>query len=142
MVTKPRIGPLNIRVIADVDGKQRDMGSIPFRVKPLPKAYATLSGISTPNATKGQLAASPGVLCSYGPDFEFNARPMITGFTLEKMVNGFPQEVKCSGARFNDAAIKIMNGLKKGERITITNITATGADGRTVTLDPITFRVL
>jgi gliding motility-associated protein GldM len=144
VVTKPKPGAANVRVIAEIDGKTRDMGSIKFRVKPLPKPVARLSCLSSPasSISKAQLLACPGLIPFYDPNFEFNAVARVVSFTIEQpAASGASSEMNCSGAAFPQKGKENFNKLRRGDRITFTNIKAMGADGNIVTLDDITYRI-
>ncbi|MCU0433107.1 MAG: gliding motility protein GldM [Bacteroidia bacterium] len=144
MVTKTKPGTANIQVVAEIDGKVRNMGSMKFRVKPLPKPVARLSCLSSPagTITKAQLIACPGIIPYYDPNFEFNANAKVVSFSVEQQSNGASSEVKCEGASIPQNVKQNFSRLRRGERVTFTNIKAMGADGNVVSLDDITYRVL
>lgn len=145
IVTKPQPGKSHIVVTADMgNGQVRNMGSIEFRVKSLPKPYAYASGITGSNPTKAVLQASSGIIAKHGPDFEFEASVSILSFTIEITynMNGMISELPINnGPVFNQASKKALGQVRRGDRVTITNIKAKTADERIVTLDPITFKV-
>ncbi|MCA6363341.1 MAG: gliding motility protein GldM [Bacteroidetes bacterium] len=145
IVTKPKTGFANVQVIAEIDGKTRNMGSMKFRVKPLPKPVARLSCLSAPGGTitKAQLLACPGVIPFYDPNFEFDAKARVVSFTVEiPGASGASSSFNSGNASFPDAAKQNFSKLKRGDRVTLTNIKALGADGNVVTLEDITYKIL
>jgi gliding motility-associated protein GldM len=139
MITKPTAGrPCLITVTADMqDGTQKNMGTMEFRVKRLPKPYESI-GVEGSKVTAAKLGSVAGIACSYGPDFDFKANPRVTSFTYETTVNGaFTAPVKVSGNMFDEATKNKFRALKKGSRVIIDNIVAVGPDEQPVSLPAI-----
>ncbi|MGL5890387.1 MAG: gliding motility protein GldM [Bacteroidia bacterium] len=145
MVTQPKVGFLHISAVAEIDGKMRDMGKIQFRVKPLPKPTARLSGLQTQTSTisKSQLIASPGVIPYYDPNFEFKATARVVSFKVEiQSSSPISSDIPCTGGGFSQQAKDSFKNLRRGDRVTLTNIKALGADGNIVSLDDVTYKIL
>lgn len=142
MVTKPTPGrPCIVTVTADMqDGTQKNMGTMEFRVKALPKPYASL-GIEGNKVTAPKLASLSGIACSYGPDFEFKASPKVTSFTYSYSVNGAFSSGSIKGNMFDETAKSRFRALKKGSHVIIEDIIAVGPDDRPVSLAPISLTI-
>ncbi len=144
MVTKPIPGKLcHITVTADMEnGEKRNMGSMEFRVKYLPKPEATISGVDGSRTTANTLASSLGMIISYGKDFEFEAKPRIVSFTYTVTVNGiFTPPVKVNGNLFGSAAQTTFKKLQRGSHVIIDDIVAVGPDDRQVKLNSIALTI-
>jgi gliding motility-associated protein GldM len=143
MVTKPTAGKVcQITVTADMaDGSQRNMGVMEFRVKRLPKPYASI-GVEGSRVTAAKLGSVSGLACSYGPDFEFKANPRVISFTYEFSVNGFfSSPVPVKGNMFDATAQGKFRSLKKGSHVIIDNIVAIGPDDQPVNLPAISLTI-
>ncbi len=144
MVTKPKAGiPCHIIVTADMpNGEKKNMGTMEFRVKRLPKPIATISGVEGSKVTAAKLASTRGIGVSYGPDFEFKANPKIISFTYEVSVNGFFEVPKPVSGNLFDAVVQAkFHSLKKGSHVIIDNIVAIGPDEQPVNLPPMSLTI-
>jgi gliding motility-associated protein GldM len=140
IVTKPKAGkPCHIIVTADMpNGEKKNMGTMEFRVKNLPKPSAVISGVAGNKTKANVLGSSLGIIVSYGPDFEFQAKPRVVSFSYEVTINGvITMPVKVIGNLFDKKVQDTFKSMKKGAHVMIEDIVAEGPDERQVTLDPI-----
>ena len=139
VVINPSPGTLTVSVSAENDsGAARPMGKMDFRVKRLPKPYASVSGVTGNKASSSQLGASPGLLCVYR-DFDYEAKPKVTSFKYEIWNGGIGSPSKLyTGNLFDQDTQTRFRGLRRGNRVIFTEIKAVGPDGVTVTLDDVT----
>lgn len=135
-VIKPTAGKCIISVVAEMDSnKTKNMGSMEFRVKRLPKPIANISGIPGSKASASQISSSPGIVVNYDEGFEFDAKASIVSFTYEIGVNGIVSMPKSiTGNLFNETYKAATKNLKKGSIVIIDNIIAVGPDGEKVKL--------
>lgn len=142
IVRAPRVGKCKVNISAQTDsGSVRPMGVSEFRVKRLPKPYASVSGVSGGKATKAQLLASPGILCIY-ENFDFPAKPKVTKYKMEIVKNGIiDQTAPKTGNLFDQQCKDKMGGLTRGSKVIITEMEAIGPDGIPVKLDDIVITV-
>jgi gliding motility-associated protein GldM len=142
IVRKPTVGKCTLNVAAETDsGAVRPMGSTEFRVKRLPKPYASVSGVNGGKATKSQMQASPGLICVY-ENFEFPAQPKVTKFRVEVMRNGIVDQTNIiTGNLFDQACKNKFSGLARGNKVIISDIEAVGPDGIPVKLDPLVIAI-
>jgi gliding motility-associated protein GldM len=138
VVRNPAVGKCRITISAETDsGTVKPMGVSMFRVKRLPKPYASVSGASGGKATKAQMMASPGLLCVY-ENFEFPAKPKVTKFRVEVVRNGIVDQTPMIGGNlFNQQCRDKFAGLQRGNKVIITDIEAMGPDGIPVKLEPL-----
>ena len=80
---KPNAAGQNVQVIvtADMSGKPVQYPPYEFRVKPLPPPIAVFGGKSTGSISRATAAAQQGVFAIM-PDFDFDLRYQVTGFTV------------------------------------------------------------
>lgn len=112
------------------NGETRNMGSISFRVKPLPKPYATFAGVSGGKVQTSMVKSAGGVIVKYAPDFDFQISAKVVSFKLEAQTRGtFADGGYSSGPGLTDKMKGVINSLKKGDPIFISEIKAVGPDG-------------
>jgi gliding motility-associated protein GldM len=140
-------GTINVAVFALIDGKKQQMGGGPFRVKDLPdpKAwfeYSDGGGVKRTigNKTTKSILKSKSVslIAGYGPNELIKANFRITEFTISRNGNNF---VRVIGSQFNDAQLKIIDGLESKENIIIESIKAVGPDNKSRELPPMIIRI-
>jgi gliding motility-associated protein GldM len=139
IVKNPAPGNLTVNVSAETDsGSVRPMGTMDFRVKRLPKPYASVSGVTGNKAGANVMSTSPGLLCVYR-DFDYEAKPRVTSFQYEIWNGGIGSLSPVqNGNLFTTTVQNQFKSLKKGNRVIFTNIKAVGPDGVAVTLDEVT----
>jgi hypothetical protein len=129
-----------ITVTATVDKVVKEMGSMPFRVKPVPKPQASIAGKSEGFIAKGELMAEQGVFAEI-PEFDFDMKFTVLSFTVIASQGSFTSELQTTGNRFSQAQKDLFKQLNKGNRFYIDNIVAKGDDGLTRTLSPLSFKI-
>jgi gliding motility-associated protein GldM len=129
-----------ISVSATVDGKAKEMGSILFRVKPVPKPQASVGGKSEGFIDKGVIVAEQGVFAEI-PEFDFDMKFTVLSFTVSASQGSFTSELPTNGNRFSQQQKDLFKQLNKGSRLYIDNIVAKGDDGLTRTLSPLSFKI-
>lgn len=131
---------VSINVSANSDGKSLNLGSNTFRVKPIPNPVAKLAG-KMGGIISGNKLASENINAVI-ENFEFDVKVRITKFTLIIIrPRQEPQTIYCSGDSFNGAAIAAINNLPFNSRIIIDNVQAQLPDGRTPTLNSMSFTI-
>lgn len=140
-------GTINVSVFAKIDGKLQQMGGGPFRVKDLPdpKAWLEYSDAGGVRRTVGSKttksilkSGSLSLMAGYGPNELIKASFHITEFTMSRNGGNF---VRVTGTQFNEAQIKIIDGLESRDQITIENIKAVGPDNKSRELPPMIIRI-
>lgn len=131
----------NITVTAEVDGQKRNMGSRAFRIKKVPNPMPKVIGVSGKTVPKNLLAASLGVVAEMPPDFDFEMKFTVTEFTVSANIGGFLQEKSTKGQLFTGEQKTVMNNLKGGQQLVITNVKAVGPDGASRDLTDLVFKI-
>ncbi|MDR2651486.1 MAG: gliding motility protein GldM [Prevotellaceae bacterium] len=131
-VVNPNAGSrtCEISVSAEINGVRQAMKTQTFRVKKLPTPNATVAGVTGKTATKGELAASQGLLAKMPDDFEFDLKYTVTSFRVSVTGSGgYEKEEASNGAYFSQAQKNLFNNLRPGQRVFISDIKATGPGG-------------
>lgn len=131
----------SITVFADIDGVKKNMGSKEFRIKTVPAPLPSISGVTGKVVDKNVVANALGVVAQMPPDFDFDMKYTVTGFTISASIGGFTREEAAKGQMFTDGQKRIMNGLKSGDNLTITNIKAVGNDGIVKDLNDLVYKI-
>jgi len=132
-----------VSVYANLDGTQRLMNRMTFRVKDLPVPDAVVEGVrgSKGNLTVGQLAGLQEVRAE-AKDFLFEVDFDVTSFTVAFQDRSGKWSYETSeNSRFTGAQKNIFRSLTAGQRIMIEDIKAIGPDGKVSTLNNITINV-
>jgi gliding motility-associated protein GldM len=131
---------VNINVSGTVDGKSLNLGSNSFRVKPIPNPVAKVAG-KMGGIVSGSRIPNESITAVID-NFEFDVKVRVTKFTLIIIKpRQEPQTIYCTGDSFNGAAKAAMASLPFNSRIIIDNVQAQMPDGRTPTLNSMSFIV-
>jgi gliding motility-associated protein GldM len=133
----------NVQVIVSVtddSGKASTVGTIEFRVKPVPQPTAVFAQKNTGTVAKNTAAAQTGVY-AFLPDFEFDLVYKITGFTvLYTDARGDFEEVSNSNA-LTPKQKDLISKLSRGKNLFIKDIKCLAPDGRILDLSPIILKI-
>lgn len=133
---------IKIRVFADIDGNERFMGEMPFRVKNVPNPIAKIGGRSQGSISLTDLSRSVGVIAEM-EDFDFDLEFDITEFTVSAVVSGgFTKREKSTSSRFTNAQKDIIRTLTSGKNLTVTDVKAVGPGGDVRVLNSIVLKIL
>ncbi len=115
-----------ITVVAD--GK--NMGTTEFRVRRVPNPVATIANIEGGNIDKNRLLLASAIIPTMPADFDFDLSFQITAFTFTATRSG--GDIFTRDARNNRLTEEMRNyieNMRRGEKIWLENIYATGPDG-------------
>ncbi|MBP7496421.1 MAG: gliding motility protein GldM [Bacteroidales bacterium] len=129
-----------INVSADVSGSVKPMGSQEFRVKTVPDPIAYIANKKSGSISKSELLAA-GAIIPQLENFDFNMYFVVTEFSLSTLVSGDLQEKRAQGNRLTEEMRKIVNTLRRGQKVYIENIKAKGPDGTTRSLSSINLTI-
>jgi gliding motility-associated protein GldM len=120
------------------NGETRNMGAIPFKVKPLPKPYATFVGSSGGKVPLSQLKSGAGLIVKYAPDFVFNITCSVVSYKVDIVSKSMIQDGgSVKGPALSTQQKSMIQNLRKGDALFFTEIKAIGPDGRVQTLPEI-----
>jgi gliding motility-associated protein GldM len=133
----------NISVSAKVNGKQKPMGTLPFRIKSVPDPTPMFGGKgpSDSKISKGDLTASQGVRADL-KDFVFDLQYPVTSFDMTAIIGGESKTLSSSSNKVTSDMSTLAGKLRSGQRIIIENIKARAPDGTLRTLGNISLKVI
>jgi len=148
-IAKPDNGAreATISVSAQVNGENKAMGSKKFRIKKVPTPEPIFQGKRPADGaiSRGELisgANGGGVGAAMDPSFIFEGISFnVTGFSLTINTGSVTVEKKSSSGQFTAEMRQLIQNVKAGATIALTNITATGPGGGTRRLAPIVLKV-
>ncbi len=114
-----------IALYANVEGKQKSMGKVAFRVKKTPPASASLTGVDK-NGKISKAVAKNAIVRAELKDFLFDGlRYSVISFKLTVSINGAPvSKWQRNGMGFTKEQKGIIANADKGNNLIITNIRA------------------
>lgn len=140
-VVNPRqMGDALVTIVAEIDGKKKPMGSMKFRVKEIPPPVPKVAGKKFGTIERSSLLAQMVVQADL-ENFDFDAKYVVTEFTVSANIGGFAQDVTVKSNKISDAQRNIIKSVQKGTRVIFTGIKATGPDGRSRELNDIVLKI-
>ena len=122
-------GKANVTVMADVGtGQKKNMGSRPFRVKPVPDPVAKVAGIKGGGPiAKGVLMAQTSITAEL-ENFDFDLVFNVKSFRVSAVINGFERDARVQGKKFTDPVYALIKSVGKGQKVYFDEIIAVGPD--------------
>ncbi|TKG93397.1 gliding motility protein GldM [Puteibacter caeruleilacunae] len=145
-VVKPKTEDISgkktkVTLFAKLGDKEREMGSMDFRVKRVPDPIATIAGKNGGNLKLEDLEVEEGIYAML-KDFDFDLNFTVTRFNVTiQGTGGFSRTWPAKSNRFTQEQKKQLLRLKQGQFIIIENIQAKGDDGTLRDLAPINFKI-
>lgn len=144
-IVRPIKGDLNgkrtkISVVAEVDGRKKEMGSVVFRVKTVPDPVAKVGDKKGGKMPKTVLLAQRGVFAEI-ENFDFKMPFKVTSFDVTANIKGYEVVETTKGNRFSAAQKDLIRKLRRGNRVTFENIKAKGEDKILRNLSPLIFKL-
>ncbi|MGE0078500.1 MAG: gliding motility protein GldM [Bacteroidales bacterium] len=136
------ISTCEITVYAEMEGKRKQaMGTKTFRVKRVPPPLPRVIGVTGKSVEKNQLAASLGVIAEMPQDFDFELKYKVVSFKLSSTVGGFLKEKESTSSRFTDDQKTLINSLRSGNQVAITDVKAVGPSGDVIDLNDMVLKI-
>ena len=132
-----KTGKAKISVSAEIQGKNRTMGFMEFRVKRVPKPEPKLIGSKNGKIKKNQILSKNCKMIAQLKDFDFDIKNTIVGFTLDGVYKGEIVTKKVLGNKLSDDMREFVKDLQIGSVIYISNITSKGPSGKKSNLGTI-----
>lgn len=133
-------GKAVVTVSAEVDGQQRTLGSMEFRVKRLPDPVPTVAASRGGSISRNELIAGL-IKASMGDDFQFDLQISVVSFKLGYTSGSFNEESEGRGAKFNAKQIEIIRNMKPGQKVYIEDIRASLPDGSVRNIGSVSFKI-
>lgn len=143
-VTGPRAGFCHINISAETDsGKVKPMGTQEFRVKNLPAPMVYPSGVPSARPKASEIGNSLGLVCTYGPEFLFDAKASVVSYELTVMSSAgiLYSNDNIRGYQIPEAAKQVMRTARRGTKVVFSNIKSVGADGVQVKSPDCTYTI-
>ncbi len=136
-----RAGRCSVAVVAELNGKKQNMGSVEFRIKTVPDPIAEVMGMSDGKMDKARLQAAPRVDAKM-KDFDFDLTFTVTSFTVSAQVGAYFLSETVKGNRISpQVKNNIFSKLQKNSKVYFEDIKAVGPDGRPRNLGVLKFVV-
>ncbi len=133
---------VTVKVYANVEGNNRFMGSMDFRVRDVPPPVAKIRGRSQGAISLTDLTRASGVDAELD-NFVFDLDFTVTEFTVSAVLSGgFSKSEKSDNNKFTPGQLGIISQLSPGKVLTITDIRAIGPDGKSRILNSIVLKIL
>lgn len=133
-----------ISVSATVNGQNKNMGSKEFRVKNVPSPDPVFAGKKPMDNTisRGELISNGTVAAVLDQSFIFEGiNYSVTGFSLTINTGSVTVEKKSTNSQFTAEMKQLLQNVKPGATVALTNITAVGPGGGSRRLAPIVLKV-
>ncbi len=131
----------SITVYALINGENRNMGTLPFRVKRVPDPIATIAEENGGDIRKERLLVEDGIFAEL-VDFDFDLKFTVTQFDLTITGStGYTNTWSSNSNRFTDEQKQQFQNISTGNIIYFDNIIAHGDDGTDRELSPISFKI-
>ena len=125
------------KAVVSVTADGKSMGSNEFRIKRVPDPTATIANITSGNIEKNRLLAANAIIPTMPADFEFDLTFRITSFRFVAVRSGDIFERQSSSNQFTDEMRTYVQNARRGDRVWLEDIYATGPDGGTRKLGTI-----
>lgn len=141
IVKVSRAGKCAVAVVAEINGKKQNMGSVEFRIKTVPDPAAEVLGMSGGKIDKARLQAAPRVDAKM-KDFDFDLTFTVTSFTVSAQVGTYFLSETVKGNRISpQVKNNIFGKVQKNSKVYFEDIKAVGPDGRPRNLGVLKFVV-
>ncbi len=119
-----------ITINAVFSGKSKNMGSYTFRLKTVPDPIIKIAGKNEGFISKSLLVASPILVPTMPPGFDFDLKYQVTSFVFSTSTSaGEGNDIKVQGNRLTPEILKTINNARRNQRIWFDEIYVKGPDG-------------
>ncbi len=125
------------KAVISVTADGKNMGSNEFRIKRVPDPIATIANLTGGNIEKSRLLAANAIIPTMPADFEFDLTFRITSFRFVSVRSGDIFERQANGNQFTEEMKSYIQNARRGDRVWLEDIYATGPDGGTRKLGTI-----
>lgn len=138
-VTRP--GDVKITVNAEMNGKNKVMGAMDFRVKQIPTPVAKVSGKTSGAVSPRVLAAASGIFLDM-EGFVFDVRVDVLSYEFSYVVDGFTSTIKVNGGSISQDVKDKLTRVKRNTNVSFENVKVKMPDGTTRFSTPVVFKML
>ena len=123
-------GKAKVTVSAEIQGKNRTMGTMEFRVKRVPKPEPKLIGSKNGKIKRNQILSRNCKMIAQLKDFDFDIKHTVVGFTLEGFYKGELVSKKVRSNKLSDEMREFVKDIQLGSPVFISNISSKGPSGK------------
>ncbi|CAG0975786.1 MAG: gliding motility protein GldM [Bacteroidetes bacterium] len=135
-------GTAKITVSAEVDGANKRMGDMEFRVKRIPNPVPYVGGkTGSETITLAQLKASATIQAKM-ENFDFDISVTVQSYVFSTSIQGAIVEEKIQGNRLAGKALDYINTAKKNQKFYFEKIQVKMPDGTVRELSPVSLKVI
>lgn len=128
-----------ISVLAEIDGKTKNMGEMAFRLRTVPDPIAKIANKTEGTISTNTLLYSPQIVPVKPRDFDFDMVFEIISFDMVLLQGESVIKRSANGPYFTQEMKELLESARRGQRIWFENIVATGTDKETRRLNSINF---
>jgi gliding motility-associated protein GldM len=129
---------ITINTIANIDGKQQQMGADVFRIKRVPDPEPKIGGLKGGKVAKAELLANPFVRADMGTDFVYDLVWAVNSYKVTFMSKGIEDApMTCTGRQFSEAVKNKITASAPGTVIYFSDIKISSVAGNR-DLNPVT----
>ncbi len=130
----------SVNVSARIAGTTKSLGSMKFRVKPLPNPVGTLAGQKGDVSMKKSLILASGQVLAKMENFDFDLKVSVQSCVLTANVAGDLREINCPGGSLGPA-LSMIQGLKGNSKLYVEQVKARLPDGTVRNISGLNIRV-
>lgn len=142
-VVNPKNAGINakITVNAKIDGKDKQVGQMEFRVKNIPDPIAKVA-LRKGGAIDKNILLAQSIVQADLEFFDFDAKFTVTEFTVSATIRSFVQDESVKSTnRISEKQKNIIRNLNKGDKVYFDYIKAIGPDGKPRELNTVSFKI-
>ena len=117
-----KVGKVNINVVAEIDGKRRNMGSVEYRVMNTPDPTPKFIGAKNDKIKKSILTSDNAKLYTELKNFVFDVKYTITGFSVDVNDRGKLIPMITKGNKVSPEMREVFKNLPVGTPVYFNNI--------------------
>jgi gliding motility-associated protein GldM len=135
-------GTARVTVSAEVDGANKKMGDMEFRVKRIPNPVPYVGGkTGSETITLAQLKASATIQAKM-ENFDFDISVTVQSYIFSTSIQGAIVEEKIPGNKLTGKALQYINTAKKNQKFYFEKIQVRMPDGTVRELSPVSLKVI
>jgi len=134
-------GKANITVSAEIQGKNRTMGTMEFRVKRAPEPTPKINFAKNGKVKQNLLISKDCKVLAKLENFEFNIKNTVVGFSMEGVYKGKRVVMPTLGNKLSNEMIDFVKDLPRGSVVTFFKIASKDPSGKKSILSPIRIEI-
>jgi gliding motility-associated protein GldM len=135
-------GKANITVSAEIQGKNRTMGTMEFRVKRAPEPTPKINFAKNGKVKQNLLVSKDCKVLAKLENFEFNIKNTVVGFSVEGVYKGRRVVKQTLGNKLSNEMIEFVKDLPRGSVLTFFKIASKDPSGKKSILSPIRIEII